>query len=76
MNEVYKMKKSGSGSDKMIKKDDSFNPKESDRYEKVSKSLECLYEGAYILGTNKIIKWEIRYVLNIDNSITRLGSYS
>jgi len=59
MNEVYKMKKSGSGSDKMIKKDDSFNPKTgSDRYEKVQRSLECLYEGAYILGTDKLIKWE------------------
>jgi len=59
MNEVYKMKKSSSGSDKMIKKDDSFNPKKgSDRYEKVQRSLECLYEGAYILGTDKLIKWE------------------
>jgi len=59
MNEVYKMKKTGSGSDKMIKKDDSFNPKESnDRYEKVQRSLECLYEGALILGTDKLIKWE------------------
>jgi len=58
MNEVYKMKKTGSGSDKMIKKDDSFNPKDNDRYQKVSKSLECLYEGAYILGANKLIKWE------------------
>jgi len=59
MNEVYKMKKSGSGSDKAIKKDDSFNPKGGgDRYEKVQRSLECLYEGAYILGTEKLIKWE------------------
>ena len=58
MNEVYKMKKSNTGSDKMIKKDDSFNPPEDDRYEKVARSLECLYEGAYILGANKLIKWE------------------
>jgi len=58
MNEVYKMKKSNTGSDKMIKKDDSFNPPEDDRYEKVARSLECLYEGAYILGTDKLIKWE------------------
>jgi len=59
MNEVYKVKKSSSGNDKAIKKDDSFNPKESsDRYEKVSKSLECLYEGVYILGTDKLVKWE------------------
>ena len=58
MNEVYKMKKTNTGSDKAIQKDDSFNPPEDDRYEKVARSLECLYEGAYILGTDKLIKWE------------------
>jgi len=58
MNEVYKMKTSGTGAEKAIKKDDSFNPPEDDRYEKVARSLECLYEGAYILGANKLIKWE------------------
>jgi len=58
MNEVYKVKKSVSGFDKIIKKDDSFNPPEDDRYDKVARSLECLYEGAYILGTDKLIKWE------------------
>ena len=58
MNEVYKMKKTNTGYDKIIKKDDSFDPPEDDRYEKVARSLECLYEGAYILGANKLIKWE------------------
>jgi len=58
MNEVYKMKKSGAGGEKAIEKDDSFNPPEDDRYEKVARSLECLYEGAYILGANKLVKWE------------------
>jgi len=58
MNEVYKMKKTNTGYDKIIRKDDSFNPPEDDRYEKVARSLECLYEGAYILGADKLIKWE------------------
>ena len=58
MNEVYKIKKSVTGSDKAIDKDDSFNPPEDDRYEKVARSLECLYEGAYLLGSNKLLKWE------------------
>ena len=56
MNEVYKLKTMGSGNEKPIKKDD--NLPENDRYDKVHKSLECLYEGAYILGANKLIKWE------------------
>ena len=58
MNEVYKMKKTNTGSDKAIEKDDSFNPPEDDRYEKVARSLECLYEGVYLLGSNKLLKWE------------------
>jgi len=56
MNEVYKIKKMGSGSEKAIAKNDSLPS--SDRYEKVQKSLECLYEGVYILGANKLVKWE------------------
>ena len=56
MNEVYKLKTMGSGNEKPIIKNDKL-PK-NDRYDKVQKSLECLYEGAYILGANKLIKWE------------------
>ncbi len=60
MNEVYKMKKTGSGSEKPIEKDDNFNPPQGKEgeYEKVARSLECLFEGAYILGANKLLKWE------------------
>jgi hypothetical protein len=60
MNEVYKMKETGTGGERPIEKDDSFNPPKSKEghYEKVSRSVECLYEGAYILGANKLIKWE------------------
>ena len=58
MNEVYKVKTTSSGGDKALRKDDSFNPENNERYEKVQKSLEVLYEGAYILGTDKLIKWE------------------
>ena len=55
MNEVYKVKKTGSGGDKAIVKDDKLP--ENDRYEKLSRNLECLYEGAYLLGTDKLLKW-------------------
>ena len=60
MNEVYKVKENGMGGQKAVKKDDSFNPPKSleGKYDKLSKSVECLYEGAYILGANKLIKWE------------------
>ena len=61
MNEVYKIKETGTGADKIIPKDDTFNPpeqKEGD-YSKLLRSIECLYEGALILGTNKLLKWEM-----------------
>jgi len=57
MNEVYKMKQIASGAEKAIEKDDSFNPENNENFSKQSRSIECLYEGALILGTEKLIKW-------------------
>jgi hypothetical protein len=61
MNEVYKIKSTASGAEKALIKNDQFNPPKDDRarFEKVSRSLEVLYEGALILGTNKLLKWEM-----------------
>ena len=61
MNEVYKVKETGTGSMKIIEKDDSFNPPEDVEfnYSKLQRSIECLYDGAIILGTNKLLKWEM-----------------
>jgi len=60
MNEVYKVKKTGTGADKMIPKNDSFNPPENleGGYSKMLRQVECLFEGAMILGTEKLLKWE------------------
>ena len=45
MNEVYKIKETGTGADKIIPKDDSFNPPENKEggYSKLLRSIECLY---------------------------------
>jgi len=61
MNEVYKVKETGSGADKIIPKDDSFNPPENMEggYSRLLRSIEVLYDGAMILGTNKLLKWEM-----------------
>tara|TARA_R110001583_G_scaffold33842_2_gene114020 strand:+ start:137 stop:2527 length:2391 start_codon:yes stop_codon:yes gene_type:complete len=61
MNEVYKVKKTGTGAEKAIEKDDQFNPPEGMEggYSKVARSIECLYDGAMILGTDKLLKWEM-----------------
>jgi len=61
MNEVYKVKETGTGADKIIPKDDNFNPPEDKEggYSRMLRSIECLYEGAMILGTDKLLKWEM-----------------
>jgi hypothetical protein len=61
MNEVYKIKEIGTGAEKIIPKDDSFNPpKEKEGgYKKLMRSIECLYDGAMVLGTEKLLKWEM-----------------
>ncbi len=59
-NEVYKIKTTGSGASKAIEKNDNFNPpKDIDSFEKLARRVEVLYEGAIILGTDKILKWEL-----------------
>jgi len=59
-NQVYKIKETTSGADKAIKKDDKFNPPKDSRarFEKVNRSIECLYEGAKIVGHDKLLKWQ------------------
>jgi len=60
MNEVYKVKETGTGADKILPKDDSFNPPENEgNFGKLQRSIECLYDGAMILGTDKLLKWEM-----------------
>ena len=61
MNEVYKVKEMGTGGDKVIPKNDSFNPPGDKEvgYEKIMRSIECLYDGAMVLGTDKLLKWEM-----------------
>jgi len=61
MNEVYKVKETGTGADKIIPKDDTFNPPKDKEggYSRMLRSIECLYDGAMILGTDKLLKWEM-----------------
>ena len=59
MNDVYKVKKSKSGADKAISRDDSFMPpKDASDYSKLQRTVECLFEGALVLGTDILLKWQ------------------
>ena len=60
-NNVYKLKKTAAGGEKVIEKDDTFNPpedKEGD-FSKLQRVVECLYEGVYILGSDKLLRWQM-----------------
>ena len=60
-NEVYKIKKTGSGGEKAIAKTDRFNPpkEKNGDYTREAKKLEVLYDGVFALGCNKLLKWEL-----------------
>ena len=58
-NQVFKIKKTDQGLLKAIEKDDTFNPVENDNFEKISRSIEVLYSGAKVLGTDTMLKWEL-----------------
>ena len=59
MNDVYKIKETGTGGEKAIEKSDTFNPPENKEggYSRLQRSVECIFEGAMILGTDRLLKW-------------------
>ena len=57
--QVFKIKKTAQGLQKAIEKPDTFNPEESDNFERVSRSIEVLYSGAKILGHPIMLEWKV-----------------
>jgi hypothetical protein len=59
MNQVFKIKKTDTGLEKALEKTDEFNPPPNDNFERVYRTIEVLYSGAKVLGTNTMLKWEL-----------------
>ena len=62
MNDVYKLKKTATGGEKVIEKDDTFNPPVESmdgEFHKLERVVETLYEGVYIVGCDKLLKWNM-----------------
>ena len=62
MNDVYKLKKLGSGAEKVIEKDDTFDPPIENmdgNFGKLERTVEVLYEGVYLIGADKLLKWKM-----------------
>jgi hypothetical protein len=62
MNEVYKVKQTSTGAEKIIKKSDAFMATPIDgelRFERIAKNIEVLYEGVFIPGSNILLEWKL-----------------
>ncbi len=57
--QVFKIKRTDNGLEKAIEKTDQFNPPPNDNFDRVSRSIEVLYEGAKVIGTDMMLKWEM-----------------
>ena len=74
MNNVYKLKTTAAGGEKVIEKDDGFNPPASmdGEYRKLERVIETLYEGVFVLGCDKLLEW--RMCPNMMRSDSNFGS--
>ena len=60
---TYKKKVNASGAEKVIEKEDTFNPTpemmEEGNFKKMSKTIDVWYEGVMVMGTSILLKWEM-----------------
>jgi len=60
---VYKKKITAQGGNKVIEKNDTFDPTveimEAGNFEKFEKTIDVWYDGIMVMGTNIILKWEL-----------------
>ena len=57
--QVFKIKKTDQGLEKTLEKSDTFNPPANDNFERISRTIEVLYSGAKVLGTNIMLDWKL-----------------
>ncbi len=76
--EVHKIKETSSGASKAIKKDSEFNPPKDSkaRFTKESRTIEVIYEGAKIIGTRKLLKWQLAENMTRPKSNTVKAQFS
>ena len=59
IDQVFKIKKTESGLEKTLQKPDTFNPPESDNFNRVSRSIEVLFSGAKVMGVPQMLEWKM-----------------
>jgi len=59
IDQVFKIKKTDNGLEKILQKPDTFNPPESDNFDRVSRSIEVLFSGAKVMGVPQMLEWKL-----------------
>jgi len=59
IDQVFKIKKTDTGLEKTLEKPDTFNPPESDNFERVSRTIEVLFSGAKVMGVPQMLEWKM-----------------
>ena len=56
IDQVFKDKKTDHGLEKALEKPDTFNPPESDNFDRVSRTIEVLFRGAKVMGVPQMLR--------------------
>jgi len=59
VDQVFKIKNTEFGLEKALEKNSDFDPPPSDKFNKVSRSIEVIYSGAKILGHPLMLSWHM-----------------
>ena len=59
IDQVFKIKRTESGLEKTLEKPDTFNPPESDNFNRASRSIEVLFSGAKVMGVPQMLEWKL-----------------
>ena len=68
IDQVFKIKQTESGLEKTLEKPDTFNPPESDNFNRVSRSIEVLFSGAKVMGVPQMLEWKLAENMTRPNS--------
>ena len=59
IDQVFKIKRTESGLEKTLQKPDTFNPPQSDNFNRVSRTIEVLFSGAKVMGVPQMLEWKL-----------------
>jgi len=70
IDQVFKIKYTENGLEKVIEKPDFFNPPPNDNFDRVSRSIEVLFSGAKVMGVPQMLEWKLAQNMTRPNSDT------